>query len=173
MLEDPGLVAFEIERRMREDPERIQQERSKKDLHRELKKNESSRNKLLDAYTEGDCLSLEDLQKRMRPLAQQRRRIERELRTLENQASYDEAVRQGQLTLEGFAEILRQSSQEVTIAEKQRVVRSLIDEIVIEHDSIRIKHCIPIGSKMGEKSRIGPLQEKQHQGPPGQKKIPI
>jgi site-specific DNA recombinase len=146
ILRNPGLVEAEIKRRSAEDPDRKRITERKMYLQREQNQIVTSRNKLLDAYTEAECLSMEELKKRMRILNQRMQQVKRELAVVEAQTADEERVRQSLLTLEKFAESLDNSSSQLNIEEKQRVVRALIDEIVIQEDSIKIKHCISVGN---------------------------
>lgn len=147
MLCTPTLIAEEIKRRVAEDPDKLRLSERKMVLQRETKSLTTSRNKLLEAYTETDCLSLEEFRKRMDNLNQRAKQVDKELSLIESYSFNEERIKQSQLTLERFAERLNNSSTELTIEEKQNVIRSLIDEIVIEEDSIKIKHCIPVASE--------------------------
>lgn len=161
ILRDPELVATEIRRRLAEDPERKCATERKMSLIRDLNKLQSSRNKLIDAYSEGDCLSIDELKKRMNILNQHKQQVERELAVLEAQTADENRINQTQLTLEKFANAIEDSSMELSVEEKQRVVRSLIDEIVIHEDFINIRHCIPIGKDRKQDSENCPLHQKR------------
>jgi site-specific DNA recombinase len=161
ILRDPQLVEAEIKRRSAEDPDKKRTVERKMGLLREQNKLETSRNKLLDAYAGGDCMSLEELKKRMHILNQHKRQVERELAVIEAQTTDEEKVKQSQLTLEKFAKSLASSNTQLSIGEKQRVVRALIDEIVIYEDSIKIKHCIPMGKDQKQDLEKCPLHEKR------------
>lgn len=164
ILKNPDLVENEIKRRLAEDPERKQTNERKMGLQRQYNKLMTSRDKLLDAYTEGECLSLGELKKRMDVLNQQTKQVERELAVIEAQTISKEQMKESLLTLETFAESLHNSSTELSIAEKQRVVRALIDEIVIYEEKINIKHCIPMKKEQIKESQNCPLQGKRSEG---------
>ena len=158
ILKNPKLVEKEIERRSAEDPGWKRLNERKMDLKRIHNKLTSSRNKLLDAYTEGECLSLDELKKRMVILNQQIQQVEKEKAIIEAQTNNKEQFKQSQLTLEKFSESLANSSVGLTIEEKQRVVRALIHEIVILEDSINIRHCIPISNDKNFNIKKCPLE---------------
>lgn len=143
ILQDPKLIEKEIQRRSAEDPSKKRLNERKMELTRTKNKLKNSRNKLLDAYTEGECLSLEELKNRMQILNQQMKQIEKEIAVVESHTNEEERFKQGKLTLEKFSEALKNSSTELDVAEKQRVMRALIHEIIIYEDSIKIRHCIP------------------------------
>lgn len=147
ILKNPQLIEKEIARRSAEDPDRKRLNERKTDLKRIQNRLINARNKLLDAYTEGECLSLDELKKRMTVLNQQTQQTEKEIAVIESQTTDEERLKQGRLTLTKFSESLENSSTELSIEEKQRVIRALIHEILIFEDSIKIRHCIPISNK--------------------------
>ena len=161
ILRNPELVEAEINRRFTEDPDKKRVTERIADLRREQNRLMSSRNKLLDAYTEGECLSLEELKRRMHTLNQRMQQVERELGVIETQLSDKEKIRENLLTLEKFAESLDYSSENLSIENKQRVVRALIHEIIIHEDSVTIRHCIPKGKDSDTGSEKCLLHEKR------------
>lgn len=161
ILRTPELVEAEIKRRSIEDPEKKHIASRKMSLQREQNSLLLSRNKLLDAYTEGECLSLEELKKRMHVLNQKIQQVERELAIIEAQTDFEERAKESRLTLEKFAETLDNSSTSLSIEEKQKVVRALIHEIVIHEDSINIKHCIPTKKESNFGSKKCPLRKQR------------
>lgn len=158
ILKNPELIEKEIERRSAEDPDKKRSDERKRDLQRIHSRLINARNKLLDAYTEGECLSLDDLKKRMIVLNQQTQQTEKEIAIIESQTVDEERIRQSRLTLTKFSESLENSTQELSIEEKQRVVRALIHEIVIFEDSIKIRHCIPMSKDGHFRSEKCPLR---------------
>ena len=164
LLKNPELVETEVKRRLAEDPDRIHASERKKDLLRQHNKLRTNRNKLLDAYTETECLSLEELKKRMHTLNQQVQQVEKELVVIESQMIDKEQVKENLLNLEKFAKSLDSSSEELSLVEKQRVVRALIDEIVIYEEKINIRHCIPMRKNHIQENQICPLREKRTAG---------
>ena len=157
ILKNPLLIEKEIVRRSAEDPERKHLNEKKMNLKRIHNKLLNARNKLLDAYTEGECLSLSELKKRMMILNQQTQQIEKEIAIIESQSADEERFNQSRLTLEKFSESLENSFTELSIEEKQRVVRALIHEIIIFEDSIKIRHCIPISNEKNSNIEKCPL----------------
>lgn len=147
ILQNPQLIEKEIARRSVEDPDRKRLNERKMDLKRIQNRLVNARNKLLDAYTEGECLTLDELKKRMIILNQQIQQTEKELAIIESQTTDEERFKQSRLTLKKFSESLGKSSSELSIDEKQRVIRALIHEIIIFEDSIKIRHCIPVSDK--------------------------
>jgi len=159
LLRNPELIETEIKRRSAEDPALHRTAERKKSLCREQTRLLASRNKLLDAYTDGECLTLDELKKRMNVLNQQLQQVGKEQAILETRTADEERIKQGRLTLAKFAESLDNSSSSLSIEEKQQVVRALIDEIEIFEDHIKIKHCIPMGNSQKSRQQKCPLRD--------------
>lgn len=161
MLRNPELVIAEIQRRAIEDPDSQRIADRGMNLLREQNKLITSRNKLLDAYTEGACLSLEELKKRMNVLNQQMQQVERELSVIKTQETDEKRIKQHLLTLEKFMDSLNRSSEVLSVTEKQHVVRALIDEVVIGEESIKIRHCIPMNADANSGFQKCPLRKQR------------
>lgn len=161
LLRKPELVEAEIKRRFTEDPDKMHMTGRIADLRREQNRLITSRDKLLDAYTEGECLSLEELKKRMFTLNQRSLQVERELKVMETQIGDKEKTRENLLALEKFAKSLDYSSANLGIEDKQRVVRALIHEIMIYEDSVNVRHCIPKGKDSNIESENCLLHQKR------------
>ena len=52
-------------------------------------------------------------------------------------------------TLTGFLARMRSSAENLDIAERQRIVRLLVKEVLVEEDTITIRHSIPISGPPG------------------------
>ena len=114
LLEDPGLIQTEIDRRretaQKADPLRKREE----ELRREQVRVEKSSERLVTAYQEG-LLTLSQLRQRMPPLQKQTQAVESELQSLK-MAAVDEA-RYLQLaeSLSGFRSKLRVRAEALEI----------------------------------------------------------
>jgi site-specific DNA recombinase len=143
LLEDPGLVQTEIDRRreaaQKADPLRKREE----DLRREQARVEKSSERLVTAYQEG-LLTLSQLRQRMPTLQKQTQAVESELQSLK-MATVDEA-RYLQLaeSLSGFRSKLRVRAEVLDIAVRQQILRLLVKEVLVGGDTITLRHSIPI-----------------------------
>jgi len=144
LLKNPSLIEQEINRRCIEDPNNDIHTLRKTELEREMKKIAQAHNKLLDAYQEGDCLSLEELRKRSKILKEKESALRKELETIEalliGKDNYEFFTR----TLDMFKEKLDRSYESMSIKEKQIVARTLIEDIVIYPEEVEIRHTIPV-----------------------------
>jgi site-specific DNA recombinase len=99
--------------------------------------------KLLDAYQEG-LLGLGELRQRMPALRKKQAAAQNELESAHWQALADEQLRQLDQSLETFLGRLKQSAQNLSVADKQKIIRLLVKEIIVEKDAIIVRHCIPV-----------------------------
>jgi len=111
--------------------------------------------RLLDAY-QAEVISLEELAERRRQLAGQRHAFERELgrqRELRHRrAEADEVV----ADLTAFCERVRGRLDEASPADKQAILRLVVERVIVHEGSLEIRHVIPLHSPPPE--RGGPPQ---------------
>lgn len=143
LLEDPFLIRTELERRrdegLRANP--IEQRRHR--VEHDIQRVNQQIDKLLDAYQEG-LLGLGELRQRMPALRKKQAAAQKELESAHWQALADEQLRQLDQSLETFLGRLRQSAQNLSVADKQKIIRLLVKEIIVEKDAIIVRHCIPV-----------------------------
>jgi site-specific DNA recombinase len=143
LLEDPGLLQTEVDRRLQAarttDPLRQREDALRRDQARLAK----SMERLLTGYQE-NLITLEELRCRVPELRKQQQAIEAELQSLEMAAV--DRTRHLRL-VETLAELrarLRARGNVLEVAERQRIVRLLVHEILVGRDSITIRHSIPM-----------------------------
>lgn len=145
LLKNPQIIEQEIDRRSNENNDKRKIEERRRETGRELLKINKARDKLLDAYQEGDCLSLEDLRKRLKDLNIRKNLLENELKSLDAEEINVKKSAELRGNIDQFTEILNDAGQNLTIKEKQKVARLLLEDIVVYKDEIKIRHCIPLG----------------------------
>jgi site-specific DNA recombinase len=144
LLEKPELIGAELERRRQESLKSDPLERRRGQLTQDLKRVEEQIDKLLDAYQEG-LLPLGQLRQRMPELRRQQQTAEKELDATRWQALMTERTKELEQSLESFVGRMRHSAQCLNVSERQKVVRLLIKEIIVEVDNrITIRHCLPL-----------------------------
>jgi site-specific DNA recombinase len=143
LLEDPSLIQNELDRRLAAartaDPARQRQNALQRDMARTRK----SMDRLLTAYQE-ELLSLDELRRRMPELRQRERALQTELQAIIDQVNERAVYLRLAETLSAFLARLRSSADTLDIQERQRIVRLIVREILIEGDSITIRHSIPV-----------------------------
>lgn len=153
LLEDPALLEAELERRLeagrRTDPRR----RRVTELRGERKRLERVGARLVTAYQE-ELIGLEELRRRMPPLQGRARAVEAELEAVESAVEERERHLRVAETLESFRERLRAGAKTLGVRERQKVLRSLVKEVLVDDGEITIRHSIPVteagGSSPGE-----------------------
>jgi len=120
--------------------------------------------RLMTAYQE-ELMSLDDLRRRMPELRKRDQAISAELNALESQL----ADRAGYLrlaeTMTSFLARLRETAKTLEVAERQRIVRLLVKEILVDDDTIVIRHSIPTPTESTDGS--GPTSRSKGHQPPG------
>ena len=143
LLEDPALIQQELDRRLAAaraaDPTRQREQTLQRDLVRVGKSIE----RLLTAYQE-DLLSLEQLRERILLPRQREQSIRTELRAIADQTRERAGYLRLAETLSAFLARLRAAAETLDIAERQRIVRLVVKEVLVDDDTIVIRHCIPV-----------------------------
>jgi site-specific DNA recombinase len=145
LLEDPMLVQAEIDRRQQAarnaDPLRKREEA----LRREQARLEKCSDRLISAYQEG-LVTLPQLRHRMPELRKQAQAVESELQSLEmatlDQAKYLQLAE----TVAMFRSRLRARVETLDIRERQQILRLLVKEILVDAETITIRHSFAIPS---------------------------
>ena len=143
LLEDPTLIQAEIERRREvarnADPLRKRDE----ELRREQVRLEKNIERLVTAYQE-ELVTLPQLRQRMPGLRQQAQAIESELHSLEMAAVDDAKYLQLAEGLATFCTKLRARAETLEVRERQQILRLVMKEVLVGHDTIRLRHSIPV-----------------------------
>jgi site-specific DNA recombinase len=108
--------------------------------------------RLLIAYQEG-LASLEQLRCRMPELRKQDQAVQTELQSLETAASDQTKYLRLVETLADFHTRLRARAETLDMAERQKVLRLLVKEILIGRETITIRHSIRMPNSGPEPSR--------------------
>jgi site-specific DNA recombinase len=142
LLADPALVQAELDRRLTElrhaHPATAKRARLELDLARSTKSIE----RLVQAYQE-DLLTLGELRARMPDLRAKETSLAAALASLDAQLVDRETYLMLAENLEAFLTRLRDTSEAATIEERQKVVRSVVKEILVGPERVVIRHSIP------------------------------
>jgi site-specific DNA recombinase len=143
LLEDPALIQQELDRRLAAaraaDPTRQREQALQRDLVRVGKSIE----RMLTAYQE-DLLSLEQLRERMPLLRQREQTVRTELQAIADQTRERATYLRLAETLSAFLARLRAAAETLDIGERQRIVRLVVKEVLVDDDTVVIRHCIPV-----------------------------
>ena len=143
LLENPEVIRSEIQRRIRQIQDSSPTKRRKEVVENEIVRVDKSIEKLLDAYQEG-LLELEELRRRTPDLRKRQQSLKSELGSLETAT----VTQQGFLLLaenmEDFLGRLRKTADSMDVVERQKILRLVVKEILIDLETIKIRHSIPL-----------------------------
>ncbi|HEX4548148.1 MAG TPA: recombinase family protein, partial [Pseudomonas sp.] len=142
LIEDPTLIQAELDRRLDAARAAEPTKRRQEALERELTRIRKSMERLLTAYQE-DLLSLDELRRRMPELRAREESMRAERQAILDQAADRMSFLRLAETLTAFLQRLCQSAETLEIAERQKVVRLLVKEVLVDNDTITIRHSIP------------------------------
>ena len=142
LLEDPTLIEAELTRRLEAAQTAHPAKRHQDRIASELVQLQRRAERLLTAYQE-ELLDLDELRRRMPALRQRETRLKAELESLRDQLADQSACLRLAHTLNEFLERLRTQAQNLDVLARQRIVRLIVKEIVVDNDSIAIRHSIP------------------------------
>ena len=143
LLQDPALIGQEIDRRLDAARANSPTRRREAELDRDLIRVRKSMERLLTAYQE-DLLSLDELRRRMPGLRQREQSLQGELQALRDRTAEEAAMLRLSETLASFLKRLRETAESLDIAGRQKILRLLVKEVLVDKDSITIRHSIPI-----------------------------
>jgi site-specific DNA recombinase len=143
LLQNPNLIGSELDRRLRSirDSSPVKQKRDK--LIKEAIRTRKTIEKLLDAYQE-DLIQLDELRKRMPVLRKRERSLANDLNYIENDLASQDSLLKLTDSIEGFLLKLRGMIDVMSVVERQKVLRLVVKEILIDDKNIRVKHSIPL-----------------------------
>ena len=166
LLEEPGLIQEELDRRLRAARQADPAKRREETLRRDLARCQRSIERLLTAYQEG-LLSLDELRVRMPELRARELAHQAELQAIADQSTERDVWLRLAETATAFLTRLRSCAETLDIAERQRIVRLVVKEILVDDDKIVIRHSIPLPSNPpeGPRARHSPDQTVAHTSP--------
>jgi site-specific DNA recombinase len=152
LLEDPSLIQQELDRRLRVAREADPTKRREETLRRDLARCHKSMERLLTAYQEG-LLSLDELRGRMPELRAREQAHQAELQAIVDQTTEREVWIRLAESAAAFLTRLRSSAQTLDVVERQRIVRLVVKEVLVDDERIIIRHSIPLPPTPPEKPR--------------------
>jgi site-specific DNA recombinase len=143
LIEDPTLIGTELDRRLEAARAAEPTKRRQENLERELARLTKSIDRLVTAYQE-ELLSLEELRHRMPELRARDQAIRAELQAILDQAADRLSFLRLAETLSAFLARLRETVETLDIVGRQRIVRLVVKEVLVDDDAIVIRHSIPV-----------------------------
>ena len=143
LLESPELIRSEIKRRIKQIQDSSPTKRRKEVVEKERARIGKSIDKILDAYQEG-LIRLEELRKRMPGLRKRQAALKAELNSLEVAAASHQGFLRLAENMEDFLRRLRKTADSMSVSDCQKIVRLVVKEILVDLETIKIKHSIPV-----------------------------
>jgi site-specific DNA recombinase len=151
LLADPALIRTEINNRLAQhrsaDPTTVQRKR----IDAGLAKTGQAITRLINAFQE-ELISLDELRTRMPDLRSREASLRHQLDALDSQLADREVYLRLADNLEDFLTRLHDKAATATVAERQRVLRLLVKDVLVGTDKITIRHSIPVRSNTGNRT---------------------
>ena len=143
LLKDPLLIQAEMIRRTQENGSNKQNDLLIQDLNKELHRMAKAKDKLLDAYQDGETLTLNELKKRLQGLELKNKAVLKEKKSLEKLQMEESKIENMKKHVKNLR-LKIVESRNMSVKDKQNILRLLVDEIIITDKHIDIRHSIPI-----------------------------
>jgi site-specific DNA recombinase len=157
LLENPALIRVEIQRRLKQTHDSSPTKRRKEVVEKEITRVDKSIEKLLDAYQEG-LLRLEELRKRMPGLRKRQEALKSELNSLEVASASQQGFLRLADNMQDFLVRLRNTADSMSVRDRQKILRLVVKEILIDLETIKIIHSIPVAKP---NTPLGPLERSK------------
>ena len=143
LLDEPALIQAEIQRRMEAARNADPLRKREQALRHQQVRLQNHIDRMVTAYQE-ELITLAELRQRVPNLRKQELAVESELQSLK-MASEDQSryLRLAE-TLSEFRGKLRVRAETLDIVERQKILRLVVQEILVGSDTIRIRHAIPM-----------------------------
>ena len=160
LLENPELIQAEIERRLQTLRAEHPASHRRDGLQRDLTRAQNALRRLIDGYQE-QLITLEELRARTPELRKREATLRAELDALDAQLHDAETYLKLTETLDAFRARLSANAEQLTIEQRQEIVRLVVREVVLGDDDVTVRHSIPVstGGQPG-----GSLLHSQRQG---------
>jgi site-specific DNA recombinase len=144
LLSDPVQLRTQFERFLAEGAATdLREELPGRRLRARLDRLDRADRRLLEAY-QAEVISLEELSRQRRALAEQRRiteqHHEQHRRLRERRVHADEAL----ASLSGFCDRIRSRLDTASIAERQAILQLVVERIIVRDGNLEIQHVIPL-----------------------------
>ena len=160
LLENPELIQAEIERRLQTLRAQHPASHRRDGLERDLTRAQNALRRLIDGYQE-QLITLEELRARTPELRKREATLHAELDALDAQLHDAETYLKLTETLDAFRARLSANAEQLTIEQRQQIVRLVVREVLLGDDDVTVRHSIPVPTA-GQPG--GSLLHSQRQG---------
>ena len=152
LLADPALIRAEISKRLEQARTTDPVTRQRKRLELALAKATTAITRMIEAFQE-QLITIDELRSRMPDLRARETNLRGQQDALDAQLADQEAYLKLTDDLEGFLTQLRASTSSASVAERQRVLRLLVKDVLVGPEKITIRHRIPIRERTSRSNR--------------------
>ena len=149
LLKTPSLIKQELERRAQEFSNCNELEQHEIVIKKELSKVSDECDRLLDAYQSG-VIELKELKKRNIALGTRKKALEKEIQSIQAQRLNLNSGVEIEEIFDVILENIQTKGYCLTFDEKRKLVRLLVEQVIVSEDSVRIVHCISPYAIAGE-----------------------
>jgi site-specific DNA recombinase len=142
LLEDPALIEAEIQRRLENLHVAHPASHRREGLQRDLVRARRAVQRLIEAYQE-ELISLDELRDRSPALRKREATLQAELDALDTELHDAESYLKLTETLDSFRTRLGANAKQLTIEQRQQIIRLLVRDVLVAEDKITIRHSIP------------------------------
>jgi site-specific DNA recombinase len=143
LLADPALIRTEIDRRLERARTSDPVTRKRDRLEQALARTSASIAAMVTAFSE-QLITIDELRARMPDLRARETGLKDQIAALDAQAADRDAYLKLADDLQGFLGKLRANSATATTKDRQRVLRALVQDILIGPEKLTIRHRIPV-----------------------------
>ena len=143
LLADPSLIRAEISKRLERARTSDPVTRKRGHLEQALAKTTTSITAMITAFSE-QLITIDELRARMPDLRARETGLKDQIAALDAQAADRDAYLKLAGDLEGFLARFHASSATATTEDRQRVLRTVVQDILIGPDKLTIRHRIPV-----------------------------
>ena len=143
LLADPALIRAEIGKRLERARTSDPVTRKRGQLEQALAKTGTSIAAMITAFSE-QLLTIDELRARMPALRARETGLKDQIAALDAQAADRDAYLKLAGDLEGFLARLRENSATATTEDRQRVLRAVVQDVLVGPEKITIRHRIPV-----------------------------
>jgi site-specific DNA recombinase len=142
LLENPALIQAEIDRRLSALRAEHPAARRRVALQRDATRAQAATSRLIEAYQE-QLITLDELRARMPELRKRETTLTAQLDALSTELHDAEIYLKLADTLDGLSARIEQTADQLTIEDRQRLLRLIVQEVRIGDDDVTIRHSIP------------------------------
>jgi site-specific DNA recombinase len=143
LFDDPTLIEAEINRRL-ETMRAAHPATGRRDaLERDLTRAQNALRRLLDGYQE-QLITLDELRTRTPDLRKREATLQTQLDALDAELHDAETYLKLTETLDSFRARLATNAGDLTVEQRQQIIRLVVREVLIGEDDVTIRHSIPV-----------------------------